>query len=101
MKEKEVAAKGNTSKQSASAPSGAGHPEDLMDLDWDQPQDDAELDGVDSEEETAKKLFSERVINEVHSELTAFCNERVADRKTRPNKSWKDRVFQGVPASQP
>eukprot|EP00873_Tetraselmis_striata_P010184 jgi/Tetstr1/430448/TSEL_020258.t1 len=89
MKEKEVAAEGNTSRQSASAPSGAGHPEDLMDLDWDQPQDDAELDGVDSEEETAKKLFSERVINEVRSELTAFRNERVADRKTRPNKWWK------------
>eukprot|EP00873_Tetraselmis_striata_P043145 jgi/Tetstr1/463409/TSEL_008331.t1 len=35
-----------------------------MNLDWDQPQDDVELDGVDGEEETAKKLFSERVINE-------------------------------------
>eukprot|EP00873_Tetraselmis_striata_P025210 jgi/Tetstr1/445474/TSEL_033253.t1 len=68
-----------------------------MDLDWDQPQDDAELDGVDGEEETAKKLFGERMINEVRSELTAFRNERVADRKTtRLNKWWKE-CFRGYP----
>eukprot|EP00873_Tetraselmis_striata_P034389 jgi/Tetstr1/454653/TSEL_041543.t1 len=51
-----------------------------MDLDWDQPQDDAELDGEDGEEETAKKLFSERVINEIFREILKTMGDKaIAD----------------------